>query len=61
MEAAGTGLPLPSMLRAQTRHPLDPLIAAEISVAVATVRAAGATPEVIIKIMSILFLLYCCL
>ncbi|KAF7124081.1 hypothetical protein RHSIM_Rhsim12G0111800 [Rhododendron simsii] len=37
---------LPVMLRAQTRHPLDPLTAAEISVAVATVRAAGATPEV---------------
>ncbi|GMP33852.1 hypothetical protein CsSME_00006987 [Camellia sinensis var. sinensis] len=34
------------MLRAQTRHPLDPLSAAEIAVAVATVRAAGATPEV---------------
>ncbi|KAJ6386983.1 hypothetical protein OIU78_016840 [Salix suchowensis] len=33
------------MLRAQTSHPLDPLSAAEISVAVATVRAAGATPE----------------
>ncbi|KAG5236208.1 copper amine oxidase [Salix suchowensis] len=32
--------------RAQTCHPLDPLTAAEISVAVATVRAAGATPEV---------------
>ncbi|KAL2465381.1 Copper amine oxidase family protein [Abeliophyllum distichum] len=32
--------------RAQTSHPLDPLSAAEISVAVATVRAAGATPEV---------------
>lgn len=32
--------------RAQTMHPLDPLSAAEISVAVATVRAAGATPEV---------------
>lgn len=42
----GTGLPLPSMSRAQTCHPLDPLTAAEISVAVATVRAAGATPEV---------------
>lgn len=36
------------MFRAQTRHPLDPLTAAEISVAVATVRAAGATPEVVI-------------
>lgn len=35
------------MLRPQTRHPLDPLSAAEISVAVATVRAAGATPEVV--------------
>lgn len=34
------------MARAQTSHPLDPLTAAEISVAVATVRAAGATPEV---------------
>nr|XP_027099641.1 uncharacterized protein LOC113718911 isoform X3 [Coffea arabica] len=49
----GTGLPLPSMSRAQTRHPLDPLTAAEISVAVATVRAAGATPEVINKIMTV--------
>lgn len=39
-----TGIPV--MLRAQTSHPLDPLSAAEISVAVATVRAAGATPEV---------------
>ncbi|KAG7021428.1 maoII, partial [Cucurbita argyrosperma subsp. argyrosperma] len=37
---------VPPMLRAQSRHPLDPLSAAEISVAVATVRAAGATPEV---------------
>ena len=35
------------MLKLQTSHPLDPLSAAEISVAVATVRAAGATPEVI--------------
>ncbi|KAG0494981.1 hypothetical protein HPP92_005975 [Vanilla planifolia] len=34
------------MPKAQTSHPLDPLSAAEISVAVATVRAAGATPEV---------------
>ncbi|KAL0441056.1 UNVERIFIED_CONTAM: Primary amine oxidase [Sesamum radiatum] len=34
------------MTRAQTKHPLDPLSAAEISVAVGTVRAAGATPEV---------------
>lgn len=38
---------IPIMLRAQTSHPLDPLSAAEISVAVATVRAAGATPEVV--------------
>ncbi|KAF1871945.1 hypothetical protein Lal_00012162 [Lupinus albus] len=37
---------IPVMVRAQTCHPLDPLSAAEISVAVATVRAAGATPEV---------------
>ncbi|XP_044492648.1 copper methylamine oxidase-like isoform X2 [Mangifera indica] len=35
-----------TMVRAQTSHPLDPLSAAEISVAVATVRAAGPTPEV---------------
>lgn len=35
------------MPRAQSSHPLDPLSAAEISVAVATVRAAGATPEVV--------------
>lgn len=34
------------MTRAQTKHPLDPLSATEITVAVATVRAAGATPEV---------------
>ncbi|GKV14569.1 hypothetical protein SLEP1_g25423 [Rubroshorea leprosula] len=34
------------MSRAQTSHPLDPLSAAEISVAVATVRTAGKTPEV---------------
>ncbi|TKY55250.1 Copper methylamine oxidase [Spatholobus suberectus] len=34
-----------TMSRTQSSHPLDPLSAAEISVAVATVRAAGATPE----------------
>lgn len=34
------------MPRPQTSHPLDPLSPAEISVAVASVRAAGATPEV---------------
>lgn len=32
-------------LKARTSHPLDPLSATEIKVAVATVRAAGATPE----------------
>ena len=37
---------IPIMVRAQRSHPLDPLSAAEISVAVATVRAAGRTPEV---------------
>ncbi|RDX78968.1 maoI [Mucuna pruriens] len=42
--ASAKGITL--MVRAQTSHPLDPLSAAEISVAVATVRAAGATPEV---------------
>lgn len=39
-----TGIPV--MPRTETKHPLDPLSAAEISVAVATVRAAGANPEV---------------
>lgn len=34
------------MTRAQRFHPLDPLSAAEIAVAVATVRAAGKSPEV---------------
>ncbi|KAG5234168.1 copper amine oxidase [Salix suchowensis] len=43
--ASATKTVIPVMLRAQTSHPLDPLSAAEISVAVATVRAAGATPE----------------
>ncbi|PKI42647.1 hypothetical protein CRG98_036929 [Punica granatum] len=38
---------LPIMVKSHTSHPLDPLSAAEISVAVATVRAAGATPEVV--------------
>ncbi|KAG2409350.1 Primary amine oxidase [Vigna angularis] len=38
--------PKTASAKAQTSHPLDPLSAAEISVAVATVRAAGATPEV---------------
>lgn len=38
------------MMRAQTRHPLDPLSAAEIAVAVATVRSAGKTPEVSYRI-----------
>ncbi|KAJ8438534.1 hypothetical protein Cgig2_024623 [Carnegiea gigantea] len=43
--AAAKAKGLPVMLRAQTSHPLDPLSATEIKVAVATVRAAGATPE----------------
>jgi primary-amine oxidase len=34
------------MTRAQRCHPLDPLSAAEIAVAVATVRVAGRSPEV---------------
>lgn len=42
------------MVKPQTSHPLDPLSAAEISVAVATVRAAGKTPEVIDSILHIL-------
>ncbi|GJN27283.1 hypothetical protein PR202_gb15293 [Eleusine coracana subsp. coracana] len=36
---------IPIMTRAQRSHPLDPLSAAEIAVAVATVRAAGRSPE----------------
>uniref|UniRef100_A0A453C6Z8 Amine oxidase n=1 Tax=Aegilops tauschii subsp. strangulata TaxID=200361 RepID=A0A453C6Z8_AEGTS len=36
---------IPIMTRAQRFHPLDPLSAAEIAVAVATVRAAGKSPE----------------
>ncbi|KAL6177512.1 hypothetical protein ACLB2K_049038 [Fragaria x ananassa] len=42
--ASAAGIPI--MVRPQSRHPLEPLSPAEISVAVATVRAAGATPEV---------------
>ncbi|KAG0587593.1 hypothetical protein KC19_2G175900 [Ceratodon purpureus] len=34
------------VLRSQSAHPLDPLGPTEIAVAIATVRAAGATPEV---------------
>lgn len=34
------------VLRSQSAHPLDPLTPTEIAVAVATVRAAGDTPEV---------------
>ncbi|GMH01566.1 hypothetical protein Nepgr_003405 [Nepenthes gracilis] len=41
--ASSTGGQL--MLRVQTCHPLDPLSPSEIKVAVATVRAAGATPQ----------------
>uniref|UniRef100_A0A453NZP1 Amine oxidase n=1 Tax=Aegilops tauschii subsp. strangulata TaxID=200361 RepID=A0A453NZP1_AEGTS len=43
-KASSKGIPI--MTRAQRSHPLDPLSAAEIAVAVATVRAAGRTPEV---------------
>lgn len=43
------------MLRAQTKHPFDPLSATEISVAVATVRAAGATPEVVSALLIVFF------
>lgn len=46
---------IPIMMRAHSSHPLDPLAAAEISVAVATVRAAGATPEVTNFMQSYLF------
>lgn len=52
------------MLRVQTKHPLDPLSAAEISIAVATVRAAGATPEVhngVLFFHNILINIQCCL
>lgn len=51
------------MMRAQTKHPLDPLSAAEISVAVATVRAAGATPEVSLITIIIFFslIIFCCI
>ncbi|XP_031480060.1 diamine oxidase [copper-containing] 1, peroxisomal isoform X1 [Nymphaea colorata] len=44
--APKVGAPIQTMVRAQTSHPLDPLSGAEISIAVATVRAAGATAEV---------------
>lgn len=39
----GPGIPI---LRSQSAHPLDPLSPTEIAVAIATVRAAGATPKV---------------
>ncbi|KAF7009639.1 hypothetical protein CFC21_024148 [Triticum aestivum] len=42
-KASSKGIPI--MTRAQRFHPLDPLSAAEIAVAVATVRAAGKSPE----------------
>ncbi|XP_012699613.1 LOW QUALITY PROTEIN: uncharacterized protein LOC101765584 [Setaria italica] len=44
--AKGSTKGIPIMAKAQRSHPLDPLSAAEIAVAVATVRAAGRTPEV---------------
>lgn len=43
------------ILRSQSAHPLDPLSPTEIAVAIATVRAAGETPEVSVKHLSILF------
>jgi len=46
---------IPIMTRAQRCHPLDPLSAAEIAVAVATVRAAGRSPEVCQQIFYIYF------
>ncbi|KAL5214501.1 hypothetical protein ABZP36_003653 [Zizania latifolia] len=42
-KASSKGIPI--MTRAQRSHPLDPLSAPEIAVAVATVRAAGKSPE----------------
>ncbi|KAF0931057.1 hypothetical protein E2562_002429 [Oryza meyeriana var. granulata] len=42
---SATGGRILIMTRAQRSHPLDPLSVAEISVAVATVRAAGRTPD----------------
>ena len=38
------------ILRPQSAHPLDPLSPTEIAVAIATVRAAGETPEVSTKL-----------
>ncbi|TQD83314.1 hypothetical protein C1H46_031101 [Malus baccata] len=43
LKMAQQGIPI--MLRAQSSHPLEPLSAAKISMAVATVRAARATHE----------------
>lgn len=37
------------VLRSQSAHPLDPLSPTEIAVAIATVRAAGETPEVSVQ------------
>lgn len=39
-------MPLPPVGRTPLVHPLDPLSAAEVRVAIDTVRAAGKTPEV---------------
>jgi Cu2+-containing amine oxidase len=44
--AAGSGF---LVLRSQSAHPLDPLTPTEIAVAIATVRAAGDTPEVSVQ------------
>lgn len=39
---------IPTLPMAESSHPLDPLSVVEISAAVATVRSAGATPEVLL-------------
>ena len=51
------GISVMPMPRTETKHPLDPLSAAEISVAVATVRAAGANPEVLFFIRRLYYVL----
>ena len=48
-------VPAPSISRVPARHPLDPLDAAEVAVAVATVHAAGATPEVLLSLCTTRF------
>jgi primary-amine oxidase len=43
------------VLRSQSAHPLDPLSPTELAVAIATVRAAGETPEVSVQNRPVLF------